>query len=221
MAVTRKTKPKKPPPPKRPRLAKKLPKLSDPEALLTLGNTCVAAVANNATMFPNPPYTTPLRAALAALAPAITAAASGGVAAATALQTAALAVRDLLDQHGNWVDALATAAPPEQAAVIITTAGFHVSLVGATAKAKKQGVDNTTKSGTVLCQLIKVAGALMYFWETSTDQKTWTKEALDTELIKGTIAGLTPGQVYYFRFRSYIRGKGYTSPSQTFSLIVT
>ena len=79
---------------------------------------------------------------------------------------------------------------------------------------------NTSTSGTALAQLISVAMSIMHFWEMSVDQKVWSK-ALDTEHIKGMISGLTPGQIYYFRFRSYVRGTGYTSYSQTFSLVAT
>jgi hypothetical protein len=126
----------------------------------------------------------------------------------------------LILQHASWIQGLANDAPPEQAVLLITTAMFHVSGVGRTPKKVVAGVTNTETSGTVQLVLLSSKGALLLFWEMSTDQKTWSV-ALETEHVKAKLTGLTPGQTYYFRSRTFVRGKGSTGYSQICSPMVT
>ena len=53
-----------------------------------------------------------------------------------------------------------------------------------------------------------VAGALgdkvMYAFECSLDQKNWTL-APSVQVAHKTVTGLTPGQVYYFRFSALVK----------------
>ena len=58
----------------------------------------------------------------------------------------------------------------------------------------------------------------MYFWQFSSDQKNWSN-APQTLKAKLTVTGLTPGQVYYFRFSAQTR-KGPVDYSQIVSLMV-
>lgn len=218
MAVKRR-KPPAPPAPKKPRVAAKVPPTRQPEAVLTFGNAVAAAADAHPQLIKNPPFLPDLKTSLGALGPAITAAQNGGAAEHTALNETTIKVREVLDQHATWIQGQANVLPPDQATTLITTAGFSV-VKAASRPTKNEGPANTKVSGTVLLELVRVAGALLYFWQMSTDQKTWSP-ALETERIKATLAGLTPGQLYYFRFRSYVRGKGYTGYSQTFPLIVT
>jgi hypothetical protein len=74
-------------------------------------------------------------------------------------------------------------------------------------------------SGTASIQIAAIARALMYFVEVSQDNKTWVK-AVDTQKVRAIVTGLTAGQTYYFRFHAFVRGSGYTDPSQSVSLLV-
>jgi hypothetical protein len=211
---------KTPKPPSKPILAAKIPPARQAEALLTCGSSVVTAANDNPTLYPNPPYIPSLKTSLAALATAIPAAATGDVTAKAGLMATSQQTHGLILQHALWVQGLANVATPEQAVVLITTAMFHVSGVGHTTKKTVPGVINTKTSGTVQLVLLPTKGSLLHFWETSTDQKTWTL-ALETEHVKDKLSGLTPGQTYYFRNRTFVRGKGSSGYSQIYSLLVT
>jgi hypothetical protein len=179
----------------------------------------VAAANAHPDLFSNPPYIPPLTTALATLATANTNAVDGGSVALANVVTAAQEVRNLLSQHAGWVQRLANNATPEQGALLITTAAFSLRKTPVRVK-KEAGASNTKVSGVVAVRVVTVANALLYFWEMCSDQKSWTK-ALDTEHTTGTVSGLTAGQTYLFRYRAYVRGKGYTGDSQVYSLMVT
>jgi spore coat protein U-like protein len=63
-----------------------------------------------------------------------------------------------------------------------------------------------------------VARSAVYLWDYSLDLKTWTSVP-QTMKASTTIAGLTMGQVYYFRFHAQTR-KGVGNYSQVVSLLV-
>jgi hypothetical protein len=73
-------------------------------------------------------------------------------------------------------------------------------------------------SGTVECRAKAPGIPTNYFWFYSVDQKNWTAvpEAMKATI---TITGLTPGQVYYFRYYTMNR-RGTSNLSQTVSLMV-
>jgi hypothetical protein len=73
-------------------------------------------------------------------------------------------------------------------------------------------------SGQVKLIAKAILRALLYFWEFSLDQKTWST-APDTSKAKTILAGLTVGQTYYFRFRARTR-TGMTDYSQILSLMI-
>jgi hypothetical protein len=73
-------------------------------------------------------------------------------------------------------------------------------------------------SGSVVLEALRVATVAMYWWSYSLDQKNWT-DAPETMKAKLVVFGLTPGQVYYFRFRAHTR-KGPVDFSQVVSRMV-
>jgi hypothetical protein len=75
----------------------------------------------------------------------------------------------------------------------------------------------TGVSGAVLCVAAAVAGALTYTFEYSLDQVTWST-GLQTGKVRGTITGLAPGKVYYFRFLAF-KKDGTTFMSQVVYLM--
>jgi hypothetical protein len=63
-------------------------------------------------------------------------------------------------------------------------------------------------SGRVLLIAKAILGALTYYWEVGSDSKSWSPIP-ETSRASTALGGLTPGQVYYFRFRAHTR-KGMT-----------
>jgi len=73
-------------------------------------------------------------------------------------------------------------------------------------------------SGEVVLVALAMARDAMYWYEYSLDQKTWSSVP---PIMKSrvTVTGLTPGSVYYFRFRAQAR-KAMSDYSQIVSLMV-
>jgi len=91
-------------------------------------------------------------------------------------------------------------ADPSQAATLATSAGMKLRKASVRTKAAF-ALDDGPLSGEVLLIAKAIAKAVLYYWEVSTDQKTWSV-ATDTTKANAIIAGLTPGQTCYFRFRA-------------------
>lgn len=118
----------------------------------------------------------------------------------------------------DYVQSVAEAqATPAEAGAMIASAGMATRAVTKRSKPPLTA-RNTGTSGTVLLDAEAVAQTATYYWQYSLDQKTWTS-APETMKARTTIAGLTPAQVYYFRFRALTRN-GATDYSQVVSLLV-
>lgn len=95
---------------------------------------------------------------------------------------------------------LATATDPSAAIKLIVGAGLSVRKNGFAPK-PAFAVKNSKIPGEVVLIARAVPGAALYFWEYTLDPATsWTSTPATTHA-KTTIAGLTAGQMYYFRFR--------------------
>jgi hypothetical protein len=116
------------------------------------------------------------------------------------------------------VQAVAEAqASPADAATVITSAGMRIRKVTKRNK-PPVSVRQGAVSGSVVLEALRVAAVAMYWWQYSLDQKNWT-EVPETMKVKVALSGLTPGQVYYFRFRAHTR-KGPVDFSQVVSRMV-
>jgi hypothetical protein len=73
-------------------------------------------------------------------------------------------------------------------------------------------------SGTVLVSVLAIAHALSYAFEWSLDQATWSSMTWGRTRV--TIAGLTPGKVYWFRVQAFLRSGTTTDPLPAVSLMV-
>jgi len=80
-------------------------------------------------------------------------------------------------------------------------------------------VRNGRVSGEVELIAKAVAYLAMYYWEMSEDEEHWTALP-ETHQASTTVSGLTPGKVYYFRFRTQKRRGGKSDPSQIVSFRV-
>jgi hypothetical protein len=86
-----------------------------------------------------------------------------------------------------------------EAAAIIAAAGMYVKKVAVRVKPDFAVVQGAT-TGSAIARAKSRGRGVTYWWEVSTDQKTW-QGSLPTRKATGTFANLTPGTLYYFRFQ--------------------
>jgi hypothetical protein len=87
-----------------------------------------------------------------------------------------------------------------QAAQIIASAGMSVKKVAVRNKPDLAIVQGATTGSAIARAKSRGRGAT-YWWEYSTDQKTWTNAPV-TRVAKTSFANLTPGTLYSFRFQT-------------------
>jgi len=105
----------------------------------------------------------------------------------------------------------------DQAATLASSAAMKLRKLPSFSKAAF-AVKDGPGSGQVHLTARAVLTALLYFWEVSSDQKSWSV-ASDTSGANAILGGLTVGQTYYFRFRARTR-KTTTDYSQVLSHVV-
>jgi hypothetical protein len=187
------------------------------KALSPYGRHVVTCMTGSAKV-PNPnPALTAISAACTALD--TSQAAMPGNKATTAQRDADyLALLLLLHHELDYVNGVAEQqTSPADAEAVITGSGFSVRKGGKRNKdalAATYGLD----SGTVELDARAVAADASYYWQWSTDMKSWVSVP-ETKKASTTITGLTPATMYYFRFRALTR-KGMTDWSQDVSLLV-
>lgn len=106
---------------------------------------------------------------------------------------------------------------PAEATSVIESAAMTVRKV-TTRSVPDVKAQNAEVSGKVTLAAKAVAPAAVYSWEYSLDQSNWSPIP-DTMKSRTAVAGLTPGSVYYFRFRALTRA-GQRDYSQVVSLLV-
>jgi len=182
--------------------------------LLLFGQTVAQKVT--AGFNPPPPSLAELNAALPVYATALqNAKTQKGT--ANAVVEARQGVVTALDHVRNDIEAIAQKLPPDQGKSTIERAGLKAKKVAVRSKpalaATYAGV-----SGAVLLVALAVSKYAMYFWQVSTDQTHWTDCPSSNTKSKTVVVGLTPGTLYYFRFRAQTR-KGMGDWSAPVSLI--
>ncbi len=193
-----------------------IPKAND--AAVAFAKSVVAAMTGSDDFKPAPAELTTLATDTTAYDEANVAARGGGRAATKALLAARRKVVRDLNHVCDCVQAVAESKPtPEDAAACIAGAGLRVKRVTRRNKPPVRA-GYGPNSGSVWLYLLRVAPVAMYFWQFSLDQKSWT-DAPETMKAKLLVTGLTPGLVYYFRFRAHTR-KGPVDYSQVVSLMV-
>ena len=187
------------------------------KALSPYGRHVVTCLTGSAKVQnPNPPLTT-ITAACNALD--VSQAAMPGNKAVTAQRDADyLALLLLLHHELDCVNGVAEQqTSPADAEAVITGAGFSVR------KDYKRYKDTLAAtyglaSGAVKLDARALGRDASYYWQWSTDMKTWVSLP-ETKKASTTITGLTPATTHYFRFRALTR-KGMTDWSQDVSLLV-
>ena len=188
------------------------------EKLHTFGQGMLTKFSNNPKLNNAPVTMAAFGTHLATYAAAIAAAPHGGPSALADRASARKVVVDdikMLKAYAQSVANQQTSA--EDAAGVIIGGGLLIKKVGKRVKpelAAKNGVP-----GTVLLAALALKKRGMWYFEYSTDQKTWV---LGVEALKasGTVTGLTPMTMYYFRCRTRTSKQGLGDYSQIVSLWV-
>jgi hypothetical protein len=108
--------------------------------------------------------------------------------------------RALIDKLSNakvFVNGVAQQAPPDQALAIIESSGFRCRKVIVRTQLPIE-VKYGGLSGAVLLVALGAGRSAVYYFQVSTDQKTWTA-CPNVMKCKTTLAGLTVGTTCYFR----------------------
>ena len=210
-----------PPLPPAVRVAVHPPKESEPAAMCTLADKCIAAGTANPTTIGLSPFLPPLVTANTAVKAEIPAANGGTLTAKAGLLAGTRKLHSGIMAHAAWVDSQMAGMTPADASAYAVTAGFTASKTttrtGITAMAVKNG-----PMGSLLlqCELPNPAGRCLSCTEYSTDsEKTWTRGP-DTEKSRVDLPLVfTAGQTVAVRLRQFVRATGYT-PWVVFTMIV-
>jgi hypothetical protein len=168
--------------------------------------------------FPSPPpVLAKLRVDIAAAQRAQVAALSRTVGMHTKRNAKMVLVRRGLEQLRVYVQLLADAARPEDAAKIIVSAGLFVK--GRVARAKQTLAARAGRTaGTVRLTTVFAGKTAVYYWQYSLDQETWT-DLPKTLVAKTTTPPLVRGKTYFFRARA-LRRKGLDDWSTPIAFLV-
>lgn len=153
------------------------------------------------------------------LGDALVVAESGAPADLDALEQAADKVRRTFTMLGKFTESVVHAGPVEEASSLISSVHMYESNVGARPPKPALALQDVLPSGSVRIDALALEGAASYYWEVSVDQVTWTEFARSAQA-HATATGLTPGKVYYFRFRALLRREGMTDYSQVVNHLV-
>ena len=187
------------------------------KALSPYGRHVVTCLTGSAKVqIPNPPLPT-ITAACKALD--VSQAAMPGNKAVTSQRDADyLALLLLLHHELDCVNGVAEQqTSPAEAEAVITGAGFSVRK-DFTRHKDKLAATYGLASGAVRLDARALGRDASYYWQWSTDMKTWVSLP-ETKKASTTVTGLTPATIVYFRFRALTR-KGMTDWSQDVSLLV-
>jgi hypothetical protein len=143
----------------------------------------------------------------------------GDPAAIAAARAAAAKVRSDFELLGKYAQNALRAVPIADARAILTAVLMYPSNVGKRPPKPPLEARNGEASGTALLIALAIADALVYHWEWSLDQVSWSA-APPTGRSRGAVAGLTPGKVHYFRFRVFKRDDSMSEPSHAVSLMI-
>jgi hypothetical protein len=214
--------PNAPPPlPPAVRVAVHPPKESEPTAMCTLADKCIAAGTANPTTIGLSPFLTPLATVNTAVKAEIPVANGGTLTAKASLLAGTRKLHSGIMAHAAWVDSQMASMTPADASAYAVLAGFTASKTttrtGITAMAVKNG---PVGSLLLQCEFPNPEGRCLSCTEYSTDaEKTWTRGP-DTEKSRVDLPLVfTAGQTVAVRLRQFVRATGYT-PWVVFTMLV-
>jgi hypothetical protein len=191
---------------------------SAPKALAIHARAVISHFTGN-DLFPNPSPTLAVCSQnVDALDTAMTAAATRARGAIKARKAAMKRVKADLRKLANYVQGVLETLPPGTDPEQAVSSAFMRLRRRSKRNQPALAVGPGQLSGSVWIVARRVAKAIAYYWEYSSDQTTWIAVP-ETAQLSTEITGLTPGEVYHFRFRTLGR-KGKSDPSQVVSLRV-
>ena len=174
------------------------------KTLITHAQSVATSLATNTASFPSPnPTLATFQADIAALVTAETAVLARTKGAVETRNAKLAIVKSDLENLRTYVQAVADAANPGNAAAMIESVGMTLRKVTLHDK-PELGIKQGSVSGTVVLTAKAAGKRAAYDWQYSTDQKTWTPVP-PTLQAKTGVAGLTAGTVYFFRVQPLLR----------------
>jgi hypothetical protein len=172
--------------------------------VIAFAQSVATSMSENTASFPSPtPTLANFQAHITALVTAETAVLARTKGAVETRNAELAIVKGDLENLKTYVQSVADAANPSQAAALIENAGMTLRKV--TLRNKPQlAVKQGSVSGTVVLSAKAAAKRAAYDWQSSADQKTWTSLP-QTLQAKTGMSGLTAGTVYYFRVQALVR----------------
>jgi len=205
--------PNAPPPlPPAVRAAVHPPKESEPAAMCTLADKCIAAGVANPTTIGLSPFLPPMVTANTAVKAEIPAANGGSLTAKATLLAGTRKLHAGIMGHAGWIDSQMAGMTPADASAYAVLAGLTASKATTRTGITAMGVTNGPVGSLLLhCEFPNPAGRCLSCTEYSTDsEKTWTRGP-DTEKSRVDLPLVfTAGQAVVVRMRQFIRGTGYT-----------
>jgi hypothetical protein len=126
-------------------------------------------------------------------------------------------VKDALAHVKDYVNSVVEKLPPDQGLAAIESAGLDAGKRSTFQKPPLE-IKYGGLAGSVLLVALAAAANAMYYFEYSTDGKSWSA-CPSVMKCKTALAGLTIGTTYYFRFHAQTR-KGLTDLSNVVSFVV-
>jgi hypothetical protein len=197
------------------------PKDTEPEAMCTLANKCLAGGTANPTTIGTSPFLPPMSTAVAAVTLEIPLANAGSVVAKSNLLAGTRKLHGTIMAHAGWIDSNMLGMAPADAAAYAVSAGLTTAKSGTHSTIAEMGVKNGAAGSLLLiAEFPNTEGRCLSFTEYSVDgEKTWTRGS-DTELSRVNLPLVfTAGQSVAVRLRMFLRGTGYT-PWAIFTMIV-
>jgi hypothetical protein len=130
---------------------------------------------------------------------------------------AKLVLVEAIDHVVDLVNGAAEKAPVGQAAAIFASAGFRTKKIPVRTTAELT-VDYGDATGAVLLVALAAAKSAVYYFQYSTDMKTWVS-CPNVMKCKTVVTGLTVGTTYCFRFQAQTR-KSVGAWSEVVSFVV-
>ena len=181
----------------------KLP--TKPSPLATRAEGIATAVDEDKVNFPTTvPEATQTHTDVATFRLAIQAAEGRAAGAVASRNVQAHAVRHDVALLVNVIQGVANKLPHDAAVQLITSKLLSVSQVGERPPKAALTVTQGPVPGSVKLSALALGRPASYFFEVSSDEKTWTAQP-EVHVARISITGLTPGQTYYFRFRGLVK----------------
>jgi hypothetical protein len=128
--------------------------------------------------------------------------------------------------HATWMlvtkfcEVALRSVPIAQIPAILAQIQIMASRAGHHSQPKPPIAVKQLGSGVVRIDVLALVAVVAYFYEFSVDQITWVP-GIQTGRTDGTISGLKPGTLYYFRFKCLKTDDTYTDPSNVVHLFVS